>query len=103
MNSLNLEDSWFSGPSDSFWWYPSTTAVQVSRRSSLNYDVDNLVYDDSSLRNSVIFSTTPSLISTTVRTEIQTTSNRAVLDRQVSANRQIEQLNSVIAELTSNV
>lgn len=118
-SSVSRGDGWYEG-SNSGYWYPGqsvqvrTTVAPTRTAYGVNlvptastfgnddfYNLFSNYGDDSSVRTSVIYSTsTPSQIIVSGSTDGD---RKSALDQQYSANKDLNDLNTLIGQLTSNV
>lgn len=108
-------NGWFDGSSSSSsYWFPSSSSNNIrsgsgSSSSGGRRGVDNLFRnddddndDDNRGRNTVIFSSTPSVVIST-GSSISVNDRKTALDEQYAANRQLGDLNTLIGQLTANI
>lgn len=118
-SSVSRGDGWYEGSSSGYWYpgqsvqvkttvtIPTRTAYGVNLAPTTNYGNDDFYNlfsnygDDSSVRTSVIYSTsTPSQVIVSGPTDDD---RKNALDQQYSANKDLNDLNTLIGQLTSNV
>jgi hypothetical protein len=113
--SISRGDGWVSGGSSSSYWFPSGSSSSSSFSSSStsgsnrpsSTGLDNLYGgygDDSAVRTGIIFGTSVTTPSQIDQSRSATSDDmRAALDQQYNANKQLNDLNTLIGQLTANV